>query len=277
LAGLYDARRHRHIADVINHDPLTGAGVYRAQVSWMLGYPDRAVAECDAKDAHARARGHVFDMGFALCAGADVFEYRGEPQAQQERIQASERLGHENSLTVLWQVMAPLRHGAALVRAGQVQDGVALLRAGLEIREAGGGHGGSNPYLKALLAEGMALGGDVPGALRLIEQQVEQIERPGWGERSHYAEIRRVEGWLFELRGDVEAAEASYRLSLDWARAQQARSWELRTATSLATLLQQQDRSAEARALLPPVYASFTEGFGTRDLVRARQVIAALG
>jgi predicted ATPase len=216
-------------------------------------------------------------MGFALCAGADVFEYRGEPQAQRARIQECERLGRENSLNVLWQVMAPLRHGAALIRAGQAAEGVALLRAGLEMREAGGGHGGSNPYLKSLLAEGLAACGDIPAALRVIEQQIEQIERPGWGERCHYAEIRRVEGWLHAQRGDTEAAEASYRLSLDWARGQHARSWELRSATSLARLLQQQGRKSEARDLLMPVYAWFTEGFQTRDLVQARELIGALG
>ena len=277
LTRIYDPARHRHIADEINHDPFTGAGVYRAQVSWMLGYPDRAVAECDAKDAHARARGHVFDLGFALCAGADVFEFRGEPEAQWARVQECERLGRDNSLTVLWQVMAPLRYGTSLIRAGNAAEGVRLLQSGLALREAAGGYGGSNPYLQAVLAEGLALEGDIPGALRIVEKQIEQIERPGWGERCHYAEIRRLEGWLHELRGDAEAAEASYRLSLDWARVQQARSWELRTATNLATLLQGQGRGDEGRELLVPVYEWFSEGFGTRDLVRAREVIEGLG
>ncbi|WP_076999645.1 AAA family ATPase [Variovorax sp. KK3] len=276
LTHVYDPVAHRHIADEINHDPLTGAGIYQAQVSWMLGYPDRAVAECDAKDRHARQRGHVFDRGFALAAGADVFEYRGEPDAQRARVQECERLGRDNGLTVLWQVVAPLRHGAALVRAGEAAEGVGLLRAGLAMREAGGGYGGSNPYLQALLAEGMAALGDVSGALRVIEKQIEQIERPGWGERCHYAEIRRLEGSLHALRGDAEAAEESFRLSLEWARVQQARSWELRTATGLADLLRRQGRVAEARAVLVPVYEWFTEGLGTRDLVRARELIASL-
>jgi class 3 adenylate cyclase len=277
LTGVYDPVEHRHIADEINHDPLTGAGIYRAQVSWMLGFPDRAVAECNAKDEHARVRGHVFDRGFALAAGADVFEYRGEPDAQRTRVQECERLGRENSLTVLWQVVAPLRYGASLIRAGRAAEGVGLLQSGLALREAGGGYGGSNPYLNALLAEGVAATGDISGALRIVECQIEQVERPGWGERCHYAEIRRLEGWLHELRGDAEAAEASYHLSLEWARVQQARSWELRTATSTAKMLHQQGRAAEGRALLIPVYEWFTEGFATRDLAHAREVIEALG
>lgn len=273
---LYDPVRHRPIADVINHDPLTGAGVYRAQVSWMLGYPDRAVVECDAKDAHALSRGHVFDRGFALCAGADVFEYRGEPEAQRQRVKASELLARQNSLSVLSEILVPLRMGASLVRAGQVGEGVRLLRGGLHLREACGGFGGSNPYLKMLMAEGMALDDDGAGALQVIEELIEQIERPGWGERCHYAEIRRLEGWLFERRDDLEAAEASYRLSLDWARTQQARSWELRTSTSLAQLLLRLGRRDEAQELLIPIYGWFTEGFGTHDLITARKVIEQL-
>jgi len=167
--------------------------------------------------------------------------------------------------------------GASLVRAGKTAEGVRLLQAGLAMREAGGGRGGSNPYLQALLAEGMAMEGEVTGALRIVEAQIEQVQRAGWGERCHFAEIRRLEGWLHEQRGDTEAAEVSYRLSLDWARVQQARSWELRTATSLAQMLHRQGRSTEARELLAPVYAWFSEGLGTRDLVQAREVMTSLG
>src|SRR5207244_471754 len=100
---------------------------------------------------------HVFDLGFALSAGADVFEFRGEPEAQRARVEECERLGRDNGLTVLWQVMAPLRYGTSLIRAGHAAEGVRLLQSGLALREAAGGYGGSNPYLQAVLAEGLAL------------------------------------------------------------------------------------------------------------------------
>src|SRR5207248_1738779 len=52
------------------------------------------------------------------------------------------------------------------------------------------------PYTKSALAEGMAGFGDVDGALHLIDEIVAQVERPGWEEREHYAEILRIKGWL---------------------------------------------------------------------------------
>jgi predicted ATPase len=58
--------------------------------------------------------------------------------------------------------------------------------------------------------------------------------------------------------------------SLDWARQQQAKSWELRTATSYARLMREQGKRAEAHALLAPVYGWFTEGLDTLDLKEAK-------
>ena len=72
------------------------------------------------------------------------------------------------------------------------------------------------------------------------------------------------------------AAEACFRRAIEIARAQQAKSWELRAATSLARLLRDQSRQAEARDLLAPVYGWFTEGFDTLDLKEANALLAEL-
>jgi hypothetical protein len=88
-----------------------------------------------------------------------------------------------------------------------------------------------------LLAEGRAQLGDLAGALELIDQVIAQIERPGWEERHYYSEALRIKGWLLSLKGDPAGAEGAYIASLDWARRQQAKSWELRTATSYAQLM----------------------------------------
>ena len=66
VLDLYDDEKHRHLADILNHDPKTLAGIYGSISTWMLGYPDRALRLNDEKDAHARRRGHPFDLGFAL-------------------------------------------------------------------------------------------------------------------------------------------------------------------------------------------------------------------
>ena len=133
------------------------------------------------------------------------------------------------------------------------------------------------PYFRAVLAEGLALNGDATGGLRLIEDSLTQIARPGWEERWHLAEILRLKGWMLTLQGDLGGAEQKYLASLDWARQQQAKSWELRTATSLARLWQQQGKIAEAHEMLAEIYNWFTEGFDTKDLQEAKALLDELG
>jgi predicted ATPase len=81
---------------------------------------------------------------------------------------------------------------------------------------------------------------------------------------------------MLSLKGDFACAEKNYLASLDWAREQQAKSWELRTATSLARLWQAERKRKEAYDLLAPVYSWFTEGFDTKDLIEAKALIAEL-
>ena len=141
--------------------------------------------------------------------------------------------------------------------------------------EASGGKVRS-PTLKAFLAEAMALTGDLDNALHLIDEAIAQIERPGWEERLHYAEILRLKGWMLSLKGDLEGAERNFLASLDWARRQQAKMWELRTSTSLARLWQSQGKRQDAYELLAPVYGWFTEGFDTKDLQEAKALLDEL-
>ena len=76
--------------------------------------------------------------------------------------------------------------------------------------------------------------------------------------------------------GDLEKAESSYRESLDVARRQDAKGWELRTATDLARLWMQQGKRREGLELLTPVYGRFTDGFDSRDLIEARELLTDL-
>ena len=80
----------------------------RSISTWMLGYPDRALRLSDEKDAHARRRGHPFDLGFALTTGAHEFDHRCNLEDLLKRAEECERLGRENSLPVLWAMMAPI-------------------------------------------------------------------------------------------------------------------------------------------------------------------------
>ena len=121
-------------------------------------------------------------------------------------------------------------------------------------------------------------GGDrqLDSALQLIDEQIAQIERPGWDERLYYAEVLRLKGWMLSLKGDFEGAERNFLASLEWARRQLAKSWELRTSISLARLWQSQGKRQEAYGLLAPVYDWFTEGFDTKDLQEAKALLHEL-
>jgi predicted ATPase len=159
---------------------------------------------------------------------------------------------------------------------GNPAEGIAPLKASLAAWEAAGGRV-RFPEVKGFMAEAMALTGDLDNALHLIDDVIVQIERPGWEERLFYPEVLRLKGWMLALKGDLEGAERNYLASLDWARQQQAKSWELRTSTSYARLMRDQGRTREAHDLLAPIYGWFTEGFGTKDLKEAKTLLNELG
>jgi predicted ATPase len=216
---------------------------------------------------------HAFNLIFALTLGAYVFDYRCEPQRLLARIREAERLEHEHIVVPFMnQVMVPQVEGLARLRSGQLCEAVACLRRGIENWNASGGHS-RVPYLKSALAEAVALQGDLDTALALIEECLEQIERPGWQERSHLAEVLRLKGWMLMRQGRSEEAETALRAAIDWARRQQAKSWELRASTTLAELLIGRGQPAAARELLEPIYGWFTEGLDTHDLAAAREVL----
>jgi class 3 adenylate cyclase len=272
----YDLQRHGRIVRSMNHDPKTLAGIYLAQALWILGYPDQAAAVVDERDAHARLIGHPFDTGFVLTLGTWVFHYRREPQKQAARDQQVKQLARDAGLPFLAEVLAPfLSTGIRLAQQGRWSEGIEHMQRGIQSWEASGAKTVS-PYIRSRLGEALARTGDVDAGLAQVDAMLEQIARPGWEERSHLAEILRLKGWMLALKGDLAGAERSYLASLDWAREQRARSWELRTATSLGRLWQDQGRPQQALELLAPVYGGFTEGFATQDLVDARLLLAEL-
>ncbi len=272
--ALYDAKRHRHLADLLNHDPKTLMGVFAAHATWMLGYPDQAAQISDMKDDHARERNHPFDLGWTLTTGATMFLYRRETERLRQHIAEGERVAREHGVPFIWNVLAPCFYGMAAIQSGEAEAGIPLLQTGVSLWDQSGGK--NYAYMKSVLAEGLALTGDVDGALRLIDEQIAQIEMPGWQEKSHYAEILRLKGWMLTLKDDDRAAEKYFLASIKWAQKQHAKSWELRTATSLAQLWQKQGKPEPARALLAPVYHWFTEGFDTRDLHDAKALLDTL-
>ena len=122
---------------------------------------------------------------------------------------------------------------------------------------------------------------DHSGATVHVSPPLTSFDTAGFKHSMHYmdADLHRLRGELLLTRSvsrDAAEAEASFQKSLDVARRQQAKSWELRTATSLARLWRDQGKASEARDLLAPVYGWFTEGFDTADLKDAKALLDEL-
>ena len=118
--------------------------------------------------------------------------------------------------------------------------------------------------------------GQVDEGLHLLAEALAMVDTTVG--RPYEAELHRLHGVLLLQQPvpDAPAAEACFQQALDVARRQQAKSWELRAAMSLAQLWQQQGKRAEARELLAPIYGWFTEGFDTADLLDAQTLLRAL-
>ncbi len=272
---LYRDADHRHLAESTNTDPKATVGLHMAFSSWLQGYPDRAVEIDEASLSHSRRVNHPFDLGFTLSFSGQLFDFRGEPAQVLARAEEAEKLGRLHSLPIIADVLAQLMKGVAWIRTGRIAAGVPRLKGALELWRANDLQTCA-PIFRAIAAEGLALSGQVDEGLQLIEENLAQIARPGWGERVYQAEFLRLKGWMLALQGDLDGAEQNFQSSLDWAREQKAKSWELRTATSLARLWQSQGRRHDAYELLAPIYGWFTEGFDTKDLKEAKGLIEDL-
>jgi predicted ATPase len=174
-----------------------------------------------------------------------------------------------------WRAWGRSFQGVLVIQRGDIITGLRLLRAGFdEIGEAGFA---IFRLIAILMAEALGRAGQIADGLAAIEEAISRAECTE--ERYPMAELMRVKGELLLLQGAPAAAAAAedhFRQSLDWARRQGALSWELRAATSLARLLGDQGRPADAIACLQPVYDRFTEGFGTADLVTAKRLLDEL-
>ena len=168
-----------------------------------------------------------------------------------------------------WAARGRILQGWADAQQGEATTGIARIRGGLAAAEAAGNRI-LTPFHLALLAEVLALAGKIEEGPAALDDALGKAAVSG--ERGWDAEIHRLRG---ELAGrlshpDPAKAEDSFRTALATAREQGTRGYELRAATSLARLWREQDRRAEARELLAPVYGWFTEGFDTADLKDAK-------
>jgi tetratricopeptide (TPR) repeat protein len=167
---------------------------------------------------------------------------------------------------------ARISHGWAQALLGRPGEGASLIRAALTAYRANGSLGWVPAFL-TILAEAQALGGALADGLRALDEALTVNPE----ERFWRPETLRLRGEIRRRQGEEELAEADFHAAIALAREMSAKAWELRAAMSLARLWHDQGKRAEARDLLAPVYAWFTEGFDTADLKDAAALLAELG
>jgi class 3 adenylate cyclase len=266
---LYDIERHRlHRLLYGGHDPGVCAGITGAQARWLLGYPDKGLAIGKEALALARRIAHPFSLQIALVNNAILRLDRGEPGVALQLLSAAEVLVAEQRLAFTQEPR--FLRGTALSAQGAFADAAACLREGLASRL---GAVRSRPYGLAGLAGALAGQGKHDAALAAAREGLESEERTG--QRRWEAELHRLEGIALVGLNRLDEGQRALEEALRVARRQQAKSYELRAATSLAQLWGEQGRRAEARELLAPIYGWFTEGFDTADLKEAKSLLEA--
>jgi predicted ATPase/DNA-binding winged helix-turn-helix (wHTH) protein len=259
-------------------DPQVTARVHLARILWLQGFPDRAMREAEHSVNDARATEHAISFSYALHrAACPVALWNGDLAAAGHY--ADMLLDHaKRHALVHWQLYGWGYQGAVAIRRGDVATGLRLLRSCYEeLGETGITAPRFMRFAAVDMAEGLAKTGQIADAFDAIDDAIARAERTE--ELWQLPELLRVKGELVLLQGgapQAAAAENYFQRALDWARRQGASSWELRAAASLARLLRDQGRFAEAVALLQPVYDCFTEGFDTVDLKVAKALLDAL-
>ena len=272
--SLYESEKHRSLMLRSGHDHEVGCLTYEARALWCLGYPDQALACAYEALARARDLSHSFSQARALTFVGTLHQYRREVQQTQECTEKLLAISYEHDYAQ-WISMGMIRRGWALAMQNQVENGIAEIHEGMAAQERMG-HRHARIWWLVMLVEAHGVGGRVDDGLRVLAEAFTLIEQ--FGQRFYEAETHRLKGELLLQQSLDNAAEAEscFHQAISIAQSQHAKSWELRAATSLATLWQQQGKRQNAYHLLAPVYSWFAEGFDTADLIDAKVLLGEL-
>jgi len=290
------------LSDHIQGDSILEVSCRRhvALTLWYLGYPAQALERSCEAIALAQELAHPYTLVYALYNAAILHCLRREAPAAQAQAEALMGLARQHEFPDR-AVRGTVLRGWALAAQGQRAEGIAQMRQGMEAQQSMGARL-QRPYDLTLLAEAYGWIGQSAEALPLVKEALALTHH--YGGHFYQAEVHRLTGEVRLMpnagRGVSEStppelpmvdkhqsettspspgpteAEAWFRQALDIARQQQAKSLELRAATSLSRLWQQQGRSTEAYELLAPIYGWFTEGFDTADLQETKALLDAL-
>ena len=250
---------------------------YGAWAAWALGYPDQALAACRAATDLARASSHLPRLTTALVFMARLLQFRREAELTRQHAEAAMKLASEQGFAQRLAAATILFGWAQAIQGAE--EGIETMARGLDNFRATGASD-DLPYWLALLAGRRAAMQQVEAALSDVRDALALVT--AGGPRVWEAELHPLKGVLVSRRDAVrrsptDEAEAAFEAAIVIARRQQAKAFELRAAISLARWRRNQGRQGEARELLAPVRAWFTEGFDTPDLIEADALLRELG
>jgi predicted ATPase len=256
-------------------DAWAWCGINVACVLWVRGYPAQAQAQVQETLTRHQEELAPATRIYTLQYAGFVHQLCREVSVVHTLAQSQTTLAHEQKL-ILFEASGRMQYGWTLAQYGQGEQGVREIQHGLVVTQTRGLEGTFFPYYLALLADAYRTIGQVEDALQALTQALALVDKHGgnWYE----GDIHRLQGecLLVQSSDNHTAAETCFHHALAIAHNQQAKSFELRAATSLARLWQQHGKRQEAHDLLAPVYNWFTEGFDTADLKDAKALLDAL-
>ena len=272
--ALYDIEKHRNHAFIYGgHDPGVCAKTTASETLCLLGYAEQAVQYAVDGVALAQRLSHPFSLVMAHYFRGQVHQYRMEAELVRPHAQVTVTMCESHGFES-YRAQAEVLLGWATAAEGESEPGIAQIREGLAAWQSTG-TGMRRPYFLALLADALLGDGQTEEGLTIIAEAEALIERTG--ETRWHAETLRLKGALMDRAGAAtQDIEVTYQRAMEIAHAQEARCLQLRAATSLGQLWHGRGKASQARQLLDPLYAWFSEGFDTPDVRRARALLDEL-
>jgi class 3 adenylate cyclase/predicted ATPase len=272
--ALHDPVEHRPLAMRFGQDSGVVILSRRSFALWMLGYPEAALADAEQALRDAREIGHAATLMYALSVASFTHMYCGNYVALDAQLDELVALADEKG-ALFWKAFGTSLQGCHFALTGKAPDAVHMMTSGMTAVRSTGSTA-FIPFFLSCLAMAHAQLGRFDDAWRCIGEAITAVEttKETWFE----AEVHRMAGEiaLKSQEPDAVKAEAYFERALAVAREQQAKSWELRAAMSMARLWRDQGKRDEARDLLAPVYGCFTEGFDRLDLKEAKELLDEL-
>jgi class 3 adenylate cyclase/predicted ATPase/energy-coupling factor transporter ATP-binding protein EcfA2 len=260
--------------DLSAQDPRVHVRLYDGIVLWFLGHPDQALRLCAEARVYADASQYPFSQAMARSISLRVHQFRGEVAIVADQANAAITFCEEHEF-VHYLAMALILRGWASAEQGEFEKGIAEIQEGLE-KERATGALLYEPYILGLLADAYIKNERYGQAFHFLDQARLRLEDEN-SERFYAAEIYRLLGETHMRSQDLDQAEHYIRKGLKVAREQKAKSLELRLCMSIYDLYELRQNGEKYRSQLGEIYKSFTEGFDTVDLVRAKARLKTAG